>query len=235
MTAISDMDGMAFEYVLGTLDRNERAEVAALRTTDAALDAAIVAWEKRLGPLSEETAEAIPSADLFAKIERRIFTQPQIPVSSILTSLNRRLSFWRSMALAASLAFIIMAGGMLLGIWTPGGAPQFVAVLQKDADAPVFLVGLNEKTSVLTVRAVSATPPSGKSYELWLIAEGAKAPRSLGVLPSQGSELVPLTKIDQASVRKATLAVSVEPLGGSPTGAPTGLVVFTGKFVQAAL
>jgi anti-sigma-K factor RskA len=52
MTDASDLDGLAAEYVLGSLDPDERAEVAARRKMDPALDHTIKAWEARLGPLN---------------------------------------------------------------------------------------------------------------------------------------------------------------------------------------
>ena len=60
MTEEDDIDGLAAEYVLGSLDADERKEVAARRRTDAALDRAIKAWEKRLGPLSEGVPDLEP-------------------------------------------------------------------------------------------------------------------------------------------------------------------------------
>ena len=53
MTEEDDIDGLAGEYVLGSLDATERRLVDARRRTDASLDAAIVAWERRLGPLND--------------------------------------------------------------------------------------------------------------------------------------------------------------------------------------
>jgi anti-sigma-K factor RskA len=226
----SDIAGLAAEYVIGTLDKDERKEVFVARSSSDELDGAIRAWEKRLEPLLALIPEAIPSADVFSKIERRLFVLPT-DRAVLLRNTNR----WRAMALAASLAFVIVSGIALHNAFGPMTSLQTVAFLEKDAAAPAFLVSLDEKTLALTVRPLVAAPAADKSYELWLIAPGSPAPRSLGVLPTKDSKLVQIADIDLPTLRNATLAVSLEPHGGSPTGAPTGPVVFTGKFVQAKL
>ncbi|MBO0739921.1 MAG: hypothetical protein J2P51_00665 [Hyphomicrobiaceae bacterium] len=76
MTEEDDIDGLAAEYVLGSLSPAERAQVEARRGGDAALAAAIQAWQVRLGPLSEQASEQAPGLapppDLFGRILTRI-------------------------------------------------------------------------------------------------------------------------------------------------------------------
>ena len=59
MTGEEDTEGLAAEFVLGSLSPAERADVDVRRKTDAPLAAAIVAWERRLGPLSGEEVAGI--------------------------------------------------------------------------------------------------------------------------------------------------------------------------------
>ena len=56
MSEMDDIDAIAGEYVLGTLDADERADVTARRAREPALDNAIRAWEQRLSPLDQVTA-----------------------------------------------------------------------------------------------------------------------------------------------------------------------------------
>jgi anti-sigma-K factor RskA len=82
-------------------------------------------------------------------------------------------------------------------------------------------------TVVLTAFAPVAVP-GGKTLELWIQPPDAKAPRSLGLLPAAGREvLLPTMPADGTA-----LSVSLEPPGGSPTGAPTGRVVYAGTLRQ---
>jgi anti-sigma-K factor RskA len=77
------------------------------------------------------------------------------------------------------------------------------------------------------VRAVSvATAPNERVFELWAIAPGNARPRSLGVIPVNGE--LKLSRLPPDLGDGVTLAISVEPLGGSPTQQPTGPVVFVG-------
>jgi anti-sigma-K factor RskA len=112
--------------------------------------------------------------------------------------------------------------------------PQYVAVLQKDGDAPAFILTIDAGSKTFTVRRVSASPEPGKSYELWLVSDQLQRPRSLGVIGNRDFTINPvLSSYDPELVNKATYAVTVEPEGGSPTGVATGPIVFSGKLVES--
>jgi len=107
-------------------------------------------------------------------------------------------------------------------------------VLQQDPTAPAFLLTVDPQSRTLIVRRVSATPEAGRSYELWLISSQFPAPRSLGVVGNDEFTQRPIPgNFDVATLRTASYAVSLEPSGGSPSGVPTGRVLFTGKIVES--
>jgi anti-sigma-K factor RskA len=111
---------------------------------------------------------------------------------------------------------------------------RLVAVLQQEPTAPAFLLTLDTQHRTLFVRRVSATPETGKSYELWLISKRLGAPRSLGIVGNdEFTERALAGNYDVDTLRSAVYAVSLEPAGGSPSGAPTGPVLFTGKAVES--
>jgi anti-sigma-K factor RskA len=115
----------------------------------------------------------------------------------------------------------------------PPAAAQYVALLQKDAGSPAFILTVDAATRNFTVRKVGATPEVGKSYELWIVSEKLQRPRSLGVIGGNDFTARPvLSGYDADLVNAATYAVSLEPEGGSKTGAPTGPVVYTGKLIE---
>ena len=218
-----DDEDLAAEYALGTLDAAERAEVAARRLREPELDAAISAWEARLAPLLEAAPERAPPPGLFSRIEARL------DGGGVVVELRSRLARWRATAagagalaaaLAAALAFLVVA--------RPTPPHQFVAILQKSADAPAFAMTVDIDKLQFSVRPVAAEAPAGKSYELWIIPP-KQAPRSLGVIDAATGE----RRLDdnRAIVRDATYAVTVEPKGGSPNGKPSGAPVFFGKLV----
>jgi anti-sigma-K factor RskA len=73
-----------------------------------------------------------------------------------------------------------------------------------------------------------ATVEPGRSLELWAITADGK-PISLGVIPADGSGKIELSEVQKVLITKPiALAVSLEPKGGSPTGQPTGPVLYQG-------
>lgn len=233
MTILAEDDISAAEFALGTLDAGERATFAARRLRDPELDEAILEWERRLSPLAEAAPPIDPPQDYLPAIEARIRGAATATRESNVSLLQSRLGRWRAAAVAASGLAAALAIG--IGVREAGreAAPhEFVAVLQKSADSPAFMVSVNLDTRELIVRPVAATAPAGHSYELWIIDPKLDAPRSLGVLDASGVTKHPaLGAFDRSIVADATYAVTVEPPGGSPNGKPSGAPVFVGKLI----
>lgn len=233
MSEADDIDGLAGEYVLGTLDAAERTSVAARRQREPQLDAAIRAWERRLAPLNDAVTPVAPPDDLFEQIEARITATPETSGANAakVIDLNRRLSRWRATALAAS----TLAASLMLAIgvreFQPSPAQKnLVAVLQKDAGSPAFLVKVDVDNRVMTVQPVATTHEAGKSFELWIINDQLGKPKSLGVIDKARTMAKPtLAAYSPDVIEGSTYAVTLEPEGGSPSGDPTGPVIFSGK------
>jgi anti-sigma-K factor RskA len=171
--------------------------------------------------------------------------------------LARRVRRWRGLTLAFGAIAALLALYVALGQVAPDLIPpqlrshapsvmaqsepaartsqdRLVAVLQQEPTAPAFLLTLDTQHRTLFVRRVSATPEAGKSYELWLISKRLGAPRSLGIVGNdEFTERALPGNYDVDTLRAAVYAVSLEPTGGSPSGAPTGPVLFTGKPVES--
>ena len=233
--SLSPEDDMnAAEFALGTLDAGERAAIAARRQREDKLDAAITAWEARLAPLSESIPGIEPPQDYLAAIMARIdgANAGAAPAGNV-ADLTRRLSRWRLSTIAASGLAAALAIGIGLREATRVEQPhEFVAVLQKSADSPAFMVTVNLDTRDLIVRPVSAPAQAGKAYELWIINDKLGAPRSLGVIDTAHITATPkLAAYDRAVVQDATYAVTIEQQGGSPDGKPSGPPVFVGKLI----
>jgi anti-sigma-K factor RskA len=228
MTERDDIDMQAAEFVLGTLDAGERASVAARRSREPVLEAAIAAWEQRLAPLAETMPAVAPPADLFRSIERRLDLQPIVPApapNTQIIQLTDRVRRWRGLAIATSALAASLA--IAIGLRETVLAPQpqnFVAVFQKDDALPSFLLTIDLATRQLTIRPVAAEPQAGKTYQLWIASEQlGPAPRSLGLLDeAKAPTSKSLSQFDPALLAKATFGVSIEPPGGSPTGRPSG-------------
>ena len=218
-----DMDMLAAEYVLGTLDADERTAVAARRQRETDLDAAITAWEARLAPLLEHTCDAAPRAGLLADIQNEIAARDVNGGGSVV-DLRRQVTRWKAiasgaMAVAACLFGLVIYTGAL----QPPREQQFVAVFQ-DGDAPPrFIMSVNLKTRELTVRPVAAELPAGKTYQLWIVSDELEpGPHSLGLLdkPEKPTHKE-LRRFSPELLQNATFGISIEPEGGSPTGKPS--------------
>lgn len=244
-----DDDALAGEYVLGTLPADERAAFEARLAREPDLARAVASWRERLAPLADAVAPVAPPPDLFSRIEARLDARsrpaerPQAslaePVSlDEVRRLRRALRGWRiaagglgALAAAAVLALAVLAPGVFgPGVFGPAEPPQerYVAVVDRGGALPALIVQVDVAQGLVRVRAPAAEAPPDRDLELWLVAEGGD-PRSLGLVRDAAD-----IRLEPAVARAApgaTLAVSVEPPGGSPTGAPTGPVVYTGVLI----
>lgn len=219
--ASEDLDLLAAEYVLGALDEASAHEIAVRAQTEPALQAAIAAWQERLEPLTLLAAPETPPASLWRRIAVSTGIVAAKPSAGALVRAWRSVVLWRfaaasGFALAAALAgfvFLRMPPDRLVAALVPAGsaAAAFLAELQPDGS--------------LRLVALEPVPVAqDKDLELWALPAGASHPIPLGVLPASGSRLAP----PNVPAGQTKLLVSLEPRGGSPTGLPTGPVLFAG-------
>jgi len=205
-----DDDLLAAEYVLGVLEAEARAMATARLRTDAAFAAAVHAWETRLDGLNDGFAEA-PAPDLMPAIEARLFPTATAP---------RPRRTWFGLAAAGALVAGLAVAALFLNQTGPAQAPLLTTLAAADL---AYEVRADGETLQVT-RIAGAPAPQGQVHELWAIAPGGAAPVSLGLLGE-----APLTLRYPVPPPGWVLAVSVEPAGGSPTGAPTGPVILTAE------
>ncbi|WP_375463641.1 anti-sigma factor domain-containing protein [uncultured Methylobacterium sp.] len=226
-----ERDLRAAEYVLGTLSAAERAAFERERTVDPATAGAVLAWELRLAPLSLAAPAAIPSPDLWTRIARALPPRGDTAANDDrVLRLGAQVRRWRLAAAGAGL----LAAGLALFVAVDRRSPdavapgtRYLAVVQGGGALPAMVVRIDTAAGTAQVRPVGAEAPAGRSLELWYVGAGA-APKTLGLVGGAVTQvaLPPGTAADDV------LAVSVEPPGGSPSGAPTGPVVYTGKLIR---
>ena len=221
-----ELNILAGEYVLGTLEPAARHEVEAALAGNAELRRAIAFWEERLHPLSALAPAAEPPPQARDRIAARL---DRATPARTATGLWQSAALWRWTTAAATAAAACLA--LYIAIAPPAASPSFVAVLRApQQDQPVWVATAGGRG--LLVRAVAGgAAPIDRSFELWAIAPGAKQPLSLGVIPTDGRR--ELGTRPAAIRRGGTLAISIEPKGGSPSGQPTGPEVFVGTLVEA--
>jgi anti-sigma-K factor RskA len=226
------LDALAAAYALGTLTARTRRRLAGLAVRDPVVTTALRDWEWRLAALADGLPGINPPPRVWEGIRRRLgLADPAGPSAPVRPSATwwASLGLWRGLALAGfALAFAL---GLTL-LAPPSERPfESVVVVLGGPDAKPAMVATAERGSrYLIVKAVAPVDlPRDRALELWMLPTG-RAPQSLGVIPASGIGRVALREpIGLALQDIPALAVSVEPAGGSPTGAPTGPVVYTGR------
>jgi anti-sigma-K factor RskA len=224
---------LAGEYVMGLLDAAEMLAVRRQAMTDPRLTRSISDWEMRLYPMVDLVAPVAPPAELWGRIERELAVPdatgptvvPMRAAAGARTSVWRGVNLWRattaaSLALAAAFAAI----AFLPHPAEPVAQSTLAALSPMGGPAPAFLAELRPDGRILVSAVAPAAVPEGRDLELWLLAPGAQRPTSLGVLPSGGKSM----QIFAPAPVGSQLLVSLEPRGGSPTGLPTGAVLYGG-------
>ena len=219
-------DRLASGYVAGTLRGPARRRFEALLPAHAGLRSATRAWQERLMPLTLTIPPERPPPRVWQRIEARLDGAGPAAERSGAWS---RLAFWRGLAGFASAAAVVLA--VLLASPTPV-PPPIVVVLSATGlpaggvQAASFVASISGDGRTLVTRPlVNVGLRADRALELWAIPPGGP-PRSLGLISANGTTIVQKGKALEGA---GTLAVSLEPPGGSPTGAPTGPVLYAGK------
>ena len=219
------LDALAAQYALGTLSPRARRRLARVGRSDPAVARAISAWEMRLAALAEAIPGVTPPPRVWEGIRARLGMAETLPSRGPWWS---SLGWWRglafgSLALAVALAVTLFTG-------RPGEPSQAIVVVLAGQDGkPVLVASADRGSHVLTVKSVAPVDvAAGRALELWALPQG-RDPRSLGLIPASGVGRVTLADTAGVALENTpALAVSLEPSGGSPTGKPTGPVLFSG-------
>jgi anti-sigma-K factor RskA len=213
------LDRLAAEYVLGTLRGAARRRFERLCARSERARRALHRWEDDWSALSRPLAPVQPSARVWTNVSRQLFGAP----GAAPRPARRRT--WQ-LAVAAGLVAVALIAGLIVRQLAPPPL-QTLAVLGTDSAHPVWRLERRAPLTALTIDVIGTVPPAaGRSYELWALPRGGGAPVSLGLLPAGGRAERTLSPSQRAALLAAEkVAVSVEPLGGSPTGSPTGPIV----------
>ncbi len=196
---------LAADYVAGAMRGGARRRFEGLMAADANLRRQVRDWENDIYPLLWSLPPRVPP--------RRVW---------------QGLAFWR--VLSGALAAILVAGVVVYPMQVDRAArTQLMAVLQSP-EAQAMLVVRADERGGLHVHALQdlASRADGKALELWVIPPG-QAPISVGVVAPDGQTALPRA---QGLEGVQTLAITLEPPGGSPSGKPTGPVIMKGDVLK---
>lgn len=235
---LSEPDTLAAEHALRLLEGEDLAAAHRLERSDPAFAAAVAAWQERLAPLFEEVAGATPDPSMWRRIQASIS-----PANDNFTSLNRELRLWRGSAIAASAVAASLA--LFVGFNLNQGRDPAPAPVAQAERAPVLVATLasqdevtslsvaydSEQGSLLVSPGILRRAP-GHDHELWIIPPGG-GPVSLGLVRAGEPQRVAIRpELAPHFRQRSAIALSIEPVGGSPTDGPTGPVVASGELLS---
>jgi anti-sigma-K factor RskA len=226
---------LAQRFVLGTQRGAARQHFAALVRQRVDARQAVDYWEERLAPLAWDLAPVAPSELAWQRICR------ELGIRAAQTAPGRpaRGNRWAAVA-AACAAFAIVAAG---GWWRAAHRPPdivtrtivenvpeavAVAVVSDNGGRNLWIARIAPDSRELTAQVIDGVEQRpANDYELWALTD-AGIPVSLGLLPQAGRRSVALDDAAITALRSSsTVAVSLEPRGGSPEPTPTGPVLYT--------
>jgi anti-sigma-K factor RskA len=227
---------IAGEYVLGTLDAAQRREIDG--AADPAMQRDIHGWERQFAALALTLPPIAPRPVVWLGLMHAIEPGRRARAPARAPAL-RLLQAWAALATAASL---VLGFGLYRELRAPLPTPAIVAepvaatTLVAAIDVPKvgvpWTVAIVPSRNEITLHTTGlADPARDGDAELWLIADGK--PVSLGLFPKEAVSVRRTLPRELTFTAGATLAVSLEPRGGSTTGAPTGPVITTATLLRA--
>lgn len=213
---------LAADYAIGLMPATARRRFDTLLLDDPALRVELGHWQTALASLTGALPERPVPEHLWQGIHARI--EPQV------LHLPAKKPLWKQFRVLAAACAVVVA--VLVGVlYQRDIGVEYNATLVAANQQPALQVKAfadHLQIEPLTLAAVEAA----RDLELWAIPAGGK-PISLGVVPSAGKGRIQLSEAQQALLTAPlTLAVTLEPRGGSPTGQPTGPVLYQGQLAS---
>lgn len=200
----------AAEYVLGTLERDQKVRFEALLAVSADLQAEVEQWREHLDLFNRSLEPVAPPPQLWRRIARE--TAPR----------RDRWGLGWPWAAAFSLCLALALGGLWLQPWQP--KDYYVYLVPNAQQKPGWMVNTAMDRNQLVVQSLRPVEmPRDRFYELWLMVEG-REPVTLGFLPAEGEMRIPIRPEWRAALPHSDLVVTMEGPDGAPNGYHMGPV-----------
>lgn len=227
-------DKLAGEYVLGTMSARARRRFTVMLRENPPLRSAVARWEARFAPMATALPEIEPPARVWRAIEARVQPRQARP------GFWRNLSFWRFSSFASGVLALALLVLVVAPDWQPRAPDPMMVVVMADlaTQNPAMTVTWEPDIPgkrVMRLRVIGhAEMGPDTAWELWMLPGGDAKPVSLGLITTHETQTVVVPEALARTLDRAEgLAMSVEPKGGSPTGAPSGPVLYAGQCVKA--
>jgi anti-sigma-K factor RskA len=220
------LEELAAQYVLGTLRGSARTRFERICETDPTALLAVQRWEDRLIDRLHEVAPVTPSALTWERVRLRIRTE---------SARARRRAADRKQLPRFALAAAVAVLAVVLGWWNwmGPGSREMLAVVTTEAREPLWRIEARRgREALFVIAGEDLTLDPARAYELWALPGPNAAPVSLGLMPRSGRSTLALNEDQRLALSRAgQVAISLEPPGGSPTGAPTGPVLYVADVI----
>jgi anti-sigma-K factor RskA len=226
--SFDELQQLAGEYVLGTLPAMQRQKIAQRIQNEPVLRNAVEEWERRLLPLTSLIEEQEPSSQLWPRIVKDLRRQPATAQSGWSAWWND-LRFWRGLAASGFAAATVLVAVMIMRPTTPVSGSNFMVVLvdpQERTPGWIVQAGADRQLTLTPLRPMELQDQ--KSLQFWTKGEGWDRPVSLGLVKPGKTVQLALDKLPPLQANQL-FEITLEPENGSPTGRPTGPILFIGK------
>lgn len=236
-------EALAMDFALGALDGDAMRAAELRLRRDLVFAANVAAWQRQLAPLATEVAPVPPQATVWSSIDHELFRAPAAAAAAPRRSGLASLALWRNLAIGMTGVAAVALGLLVVRpsdeqattsrprVTMPANTGRLLAasMASTDKDAAVVLTATYDPDRGQVVLTPAAPENKrGLTPQLWVIV-GKEPPKSLGTIDLSGAQAVEIPETVRAQIKTgATLAISLEQPGGSPTGAPTGPIVATG-------
>lgn len=226
-----DLIATAGEYVAGLMTAEELEVFERRIATDAEARRAVADWREKLLVLDETAAPVAPSESLWPRIEAAV--GKALPAAAgrpgWLARVWADVAALRFAALAGVAAALLLAVVLITQPFGGAQAPVVVAVLNapNTSEAGAIVEAYADgRIRVVPLRAIPV--PDGRTLQVWTLWDRQVGPRSVGLMPVARQSDYRTTGMPRP-VDSQLYEITLEPAGGSPTGRPTGPILYVGR------
>lgn len=222
-----DREALIADYVLGTLDGETLAQAERLMTIDAVFARDVEEWRARLADFDRTADVMAPPEALWSRIDGALAHPLATPAApGFFAQMWNSLPAWRAIGLAAAGVAVALTVGLGFAVREAQRTPQMIAILVDGDKAGAVVHIFNDGRAVL-MPLTSIAVPSDRSLQVWTLPSRERGPVSVGLMETAKTLALSLKDVP-APAANQLFEITLEPKGGSPTGRPTGPILFKG-------
>jgi anti-sigma-K factor RskA len=232
MTDARDERTQAAEYVLGLLEGEAKANAERRLIADASFAREVERWRARFAEFDDATEPQAAGETLWTRIESTVIHAAPLRATkpSLWAALWSDIAVLRVAVVGASFAALLLAIGFGAAVRQASQQPAMIAVLV-DGDRAGAVVHAFADGRVMLLPLTSINVPAGRALQVWTLPSRERGPVSVGLMDRARTLELQLGNLPRPGSGQL-FEITLEPAGGSPTGRPTGPILFKGNTAQ---